>query len=197
LMGMFNIAMATAPQLVPTIDINGRKTLLDLGGGPGTYAIHFCMENPGLRAMVFDLPTTRPFAEQTIARFGQEDNVAFAGGDFLKDPIPGTHDVVWLSHILHGESPNDCRKIVNKAVSALNPGGMIIIHDFILDNDKTNPLFPALFSLNMLLGTHGGQAYSEAEIFSMLEDAGAGEIRRTPFRGPTDSGVITGVVPTG
>ncbi|MFO7751263.1 MAG: methyltransferase [Desulfobacteraceae bacterium] len=195
LMGMFNIAMATAPQLVPTIDIKERKTLLDLGGGPGTYAIHFCMENPGLRAKVLDLPTTKPFAEKTIARFKQEEKVEFVGGDFLNDPIPGTHDVIWLSHILHGESPSDCRKIVNKAVFALNPGGMIIIHDFILDNDKTKPLFPALFSLNMLIGTQGGQAYSEAEIFSMLEDAGVGEIQRTSFRGPTDSGVITGVVP--
>ena len=36
LMGMFNIAMATAPTLVPTLDLSGKKHLLDLGGGPGT-----------------------------------------------------------------------------------------------------------------------------------------------------------------
>ncbi len=69
LMGMFNLAMGLAPQVVPKIDITSRKLLLDLGGGPGTYAIHFCLQNPRLRAEVYDLPTTRPFAEKTIQQF--------------------------------------------------------------------------------------------------------------------------------
>ena len=193
LMGMFNNAMAAAPELVRAIDLKGKKTLLDLGGGPGTYAIHFCMHNPDLKAWVFDLPTTRPFAEKTIKRFDQEASVSFTGGNFLKDDLDGTYDVVWLSHILHGESPEDCEKLVKKSVSALNPGGFIIIHDFILDNSKTSPLFPALFSLNMLLGTRG-QAYSEMEIKSMIEKAGIDNIKRIPFKGPNDSGLVVGTL---
>ncbi|MEA2060857.1 MAG: methyltransferase [Thermodesulfobacteriota bacterium] len=193
LMGMFNNAMAAAPELVRAIDLEGKKTLLDLGGGPGTYAIHFCMHNPDLKAWVFDLPTTRPFAEKTIKRFNQQESVSFTGGNFLKDDLDGTYDVVWLSHILHGESPEDCEKLVKKAVSALNPGGVIIIHDFILDNLKISPLFPALFSLNMLLGTRG-QAYSEMEIMSMIEKAGIDNIKRIPFKGPNDSGLVVGTL---
>lgn len=54
LMGMFNMAMSVPPRLVLHIDLTGRKHLLDLGGGPGTYAIHFCMANPELKATVFD-----------------------------------------------------------------------------------------------------------------------------------------------
>jgi predicted O-methyltransferase YrrM len=193
LMGMFNNAMGMAPRLVTTIDLSGKKHLLDLGGGPGTYAIHFCKHNPGLKATVFDLPATRPFAEKTIARFNQQDSIDFQEGNFLTDAIKGTYDVVWLSHILHGDSPKDCEKIVQKAVSALEPGGMVLIHEFILDNTKDAPLFAALFSLNMLLGTDGGQAYTEMELIAMLEKAGVEEITRTSYKGPTDSGIIAGV----
>ncbi|MBF0468082.1 MAG: methyltransferase [Desulfamplus sp.] len=194
LMGMFNIAMATAPGLVPTVDLAGRKSLLDLGGGPGTYAIQFCLHNPELSAVVFDLPTTRPFAEKTIERFGQQNRITFQDGDFLVDQIKGKYDVVWISHILHADSPSDCDKIINKAASVLQPGGMIIIHDFILNNKKDGPLFPALFSLNMLLGTDGGQAYSEQEIMDMLAKAGFANIVRTPYKGPTESGLIMGML---
>jgi len=195
LMGMFNMAMATAPALVPTLDVSGKKHLLDLGGGPGTYAIHFCMNNPGLRATIFDLPTTRPFAEKTIARFDLGHAIEFKEGNFLGDPIPGTYDLLWLSHILHGDSPADCNKIVQKAVSVLEPGGTIFIHEFILNNTRDAPLFPALFSLNMLVRTEKGQAYSEAEIMEMLKNAGIIKIERTPYRGPTDSGIIMGIKP--
>ena len=67
---MFNMAMNNAPLVVPHVDLSAKRHLLDLGGGPGTYAIHFCRANPALQATVYDLPTTRPFAEQTIKRFG-------------------------------------------------------------------------------------------------------------------------------
>ena len=89
LMGMFNNAMMLAPQLVGQLDLAGRKHLLDLGGGPGTYAIHFCMANPGLKATVYDLPTTRPFAEQTIERFGMTGRIDFSDGDYTVQGIRG------------------------------------------------------------------------------------------------------------
>ena len=68
-MGMFNLAMQIAPRVVSGIDLTGRSRLLDLGGGPGTYAVYFCQECPGLKAVVYDLPSTRPFAEKTINSF--------------------------------------------------------------------------------------------------------------------------------
>jgi hypothetical protein len=192
LMGMFNLAMAIAPRMAEAIDLSGRRRLLDLGGGPGTYAIHFCLKNPALAAAVFDLPTTRPFAEKTIARFQLDRRIAFSAGDYHADGIPGRYDVAWLSHILHAEGPEACRNIIQKTVSALEPGGMIIIHEFILNDTLDGPLFPALFSLNMLLGTESGRSYSEAELSAMLAAAGVRDIRRIPVQTPNDSGVILG-----
>jgi len=195
LMGMFNNAMGIAPQLAPQIDLSNRRRLLDLGGGPGTYAVFFCRHNPELTATLFDLETTRPFAEKIINRFHMKNRIAFAGGNYLEDPIPGEYDVVWLSHILHAEGPENCRRLIQKAVAVLEPGGLILVHDFILNADMAGPLFPALFSLNMLLGTPKGQSYSEGQIVDMLRSAGVGDIRRHPFRGPTDSGILMGIRP--
>ena len=194
LMGMFNLAMGIAPLIVPAIDLSNRRHLLDLGGGPGTYAIHFCLSNEALKATVYDLPTTRPFAEKTIQRFELADRIDFMDGNYLEDPVEGRYDAAWLSHILHGEGPEGCRMIIQKAVDALEPGGMIIIHDFILNNSMDGPLFPALFSLNMLLGTDSGQSYSEKQIMDMLAAAGTKDIRRITIETPNDSGIIVGFV---
>ncbi len=192
LMGMYNLAMDLAPKLVSEIDLTAKHRLLDLGGGPGTYAIHFCLYNPQLNATVYDLPTTRPFAEKTISGFGLSDRIDFQEGDYTKAGIEGKFDVVWLSHILHGESPSTCRDIIQKAVNALEPGGMIIIHEFILNDSMDGPEFPALFSMNMLLGTEGGRSYSESQLNEMLSEAGVKNIRRVFVKTPNDSGIITG-----
>jgi hypothetical protein len=193
-MGMSNLAMLAAPKIASRIDLSGRRRLLDLGGGPGTYAVHFCLHNPNLSAVVFDLPSTRPFAEKTITRFGLGDRIDFAAGDFMTDEVGEGCDVAWLSHILHGAGPSACAVILKKAVTAMAPGGLILVQEFILYDTKDAPLFPALFSLNMLLGTPQGQAYSQGELFAMLAAAGAGELRRLPIDLPNGAGIIAGIV---
>ena len=84
--------------------------------------------------------------------------------------------------------------IVRKAVSALEPGGLIMVHDFILNDTMDGPLFPALFSLNMLLGTDSGQSYSQQQITDMFVKAGVKNIKRIPIQTPNDSGIIAGQI---
>jgi len=192
LMGMHNLASALAPRIAEVIDLGGAGSLLDLGGGPGTYAVNFCLKNPDLQAAVYDLPESRLYAERTIARAGLSDRIAFIPGNYMQDDIPGSYDAVWLSQILHAEGLADCQKLIGKAAAALNPGGAIYLHDFILDDDMAGPAFPAIFSLNMLVATNGGQSYSEGQLKRMLEQAGITNIRRLDFKGPNDSGIICG-----
>lgn len=194
LMGMFNLANNIAPKVAEQIDLSNCTHLLDLGGGPGTYAIYFCKKYPHLKATVYDLPSTRPFAEKTIREFNLADRIQFVEGDFLQDKIDGSYDVVWLSHILHAEGPEDCLTILQKATAAMEQGGLILIHDFILSDTMDSPEFPAIFSLNMLINTPTGQSYSEKQIMEMLSDAGAQELNRLAFCGPNDSGIISGRV---
>lgn len=194
LMGMFNLAMGVAPVLAGQLQLEGRRHLLDLGGGPGTYAIHFCLAHPELQAVIYDRPTTEPFARATVEQFGLTGRIDFLPGDFTSDPISGgPYDAAWLSHILHSNSLEQCQTIINKTVAALEEGGQIMVHDFILDNSKDSPEFAALFSLNMLIGNGRGRSYSEEEISGMLAKAGVSRIERLAFRAANDSSVIVGV----
>ncbi len=197
LMGMFNNAMATAPDVANSVDLSGCTRLLDMGGGPGTYAIHFCKANPHLTAVVFDLATTRPFAEKTIDRFSLSDRIRFVPGDYTTDEIPlkPEFEAAWLSHVLHGEGPDQAAGIVAHAAKTLVPGGQLLIHDFILDDTRDRPEFAALFSLNMFLGTESGQSYTESEIREMMIAAGMTDIVRLDYTGPTQSGILKGMKP--
>lgn len=192
LLGMFNLAMLIAPKVAAQIDLSDRHRLLDFGGGPGTYAIHFCQKNPHLKATVLDLQTTRPFAEATIERFSMGGRIDFVAGDFHEGPFPGSFDVAWLSHVLHGEGVKSCASMVANVVAALEPGGKLFVQEFVLDQDRTSPLHPALFSLNMLLGTPEGKSYSEPEIFELLQQAGLSRIERLQIDLPNGAGIICG-----
>jgi len=197
LMGMYNIAAETAPMYSEIVDLGDCAHLLDLGGGPGTYAIYFCLNNPGLKATVFDLPATRKFAEKTISSFDLSERIRFKGGSYMDEntELEQEYDAVWLSQILHGEGPEEAESIVGKAVEALKPGGKILIHEFILENTMDSPLFPALFALNMLIGTERGRSYSEAQLREMLERCNILDIRRLDVSSHNDAGIMTGVKP--
>lgn len=192
LMGMTNSARSLGSAMLHHLDFSAHQRLLDLGGGPGAYAVIFCKAYPGLEALVFDLPTTQPLAAKYIQAQGMEDRIQFHAGDYLTDPIPGRHDLIWMSHILHAEGPEAAQGLVKKAAKCLEPGGCLLIHEFILDESQDQPLFPALFSLNMLVGTPQGQAYTESQIRGMMEAAGLVHIRRLPFLGPTASAILCG-----
>ena len=195
LMGMFNLAMGLAPGIADQIDLSGRYRLLDLGGGPGTYAIHFCLANPELTAVIYDRPTTKPFAMETVEKFSLADRIEFAGGDITTDPVPGgPYDAAWLSHILHSNGPKQCQQIIDKTVAVLEPGAVIMVHEFILDNSKDTPEFPALFSLNMLVNNPVGRSYSKEELTAMLHNSGVKNIARHPFQGPNDSSILYGTI---
>ncbi len=190
LMGMFNLASMLAPQVARRVDLTGRRRLLDLGGGPGTYAIHFCRRYESIEAVVFDRPETLPVAEAIIARYGLEGRIRFQGGDYRQGPLPDGFDVVWVSHILHAESPSTCAHLMAAIYAALQPGGMVLIHDFLLNENMDGPLFPALFSLNMLQGTDGGQAYSRGQVEAMLTTAGFDHVIAVALDSPNDSGIV-------
>lgn len=194
LLGMYNNASYIAPAVAKAVDLSGCDTLLDLGGGPGTYAIHFCKKNPQLKAWVYDLPTTEPFARSIIETHTMTDRVRFIPFDFTADTFHEAYrfDVAWLSHILHGQGEDQARTVVEKAAEALHRKGRLLIHEFVLDNTKDSPLFPALFSLNMLAVTESGRAYSNAELRDMMEGAGLTAIRTIDYGSPNGASILEG-----
>lgn len=177
ILAMHNRAMLGAQALAETLDLSGRRQLLDAGGGPGTYSIFLVKRYPGLKAIVFDLPQTIEIATEIIARFGVADLVTTRSGDYFKDDFGKGNDVVLLSAILHSMSPERSKGLFRKACDSLLPGGLVVVHEGLISEDGTSPMRAVLFSLNMLVNTSGGQSYSGEEIMSLMTETGFVEPR--------------------
>ena len=190
LLGMHNLSSMLAPQLVPLLPLQAPRSLLDVGGGPGTWSVHFCQQFPQLQATVFDLPESKPVFARTITKAWMSERIQFVGGDFLTDPLGDGFEAVWLSHVLHGEGPENAARLVRKAATAVSSGGILLIHEFILNDHDPGPTYAALFALNMLLGTEAGQAYSERELTEMCQAAGLEDVQRISLPPQMNSGVI-------
>jgi 16S rRNA G1207 methylase RsmC len=154
---MHNTAMGHAEFLASRLSFNHAKTLLDLGGGPGTFTIHFLKANPALNATIFDLPKTLETTRKFVEAAGVSNRVNYQAGDFNQDEIKGTFDVCFLSHIIHGQSLEKNKALFAQIFGHLNSGGRLIVQDFFLNSDKKSPQFSALFALLMLLNTDGGK----------------------------------------
>jgi|UniRef100_A0A7C5AMM6 hypothetical protein len=186
--GMHALARDLAPQVVPLLDFTGVRHLLDLGGGPATYAITFVQAHPDLKATVFDLPGPITIAQENIRRHGLEERITTLAGNFLKDDIGSGYDFIWISQILHSHTEEQCRLIIQKSVAALNPGGQVAVQEFFLNDDGTSPLEAALFSVHMLAVTPGGRSYTYREVADMLVQAGLSQ----PWR--RDTSPQTGIL---
>jgi hypothetical protein len=84
---------------------------------------------------------------------------------------------------------------VAKARKSLNPGGIIAIQEFVMDDDRRGPKHSALFGLNMLVGTTGGQTYTWYEKEAMLREAGAVSVSRLDIDLPMGCGILIGQLP--
>jgi hypothetical protein len=162
--GMHAIARDLAPQVTAKLDLSGVRHLLDLGGGPATYAMTFAQANPELKATVFDLPGPVEIAKENIARHGLANRVDTLAGNFLEDDIGSGYDFIWVSHILHSHDEEQCRLIIGLCAEALARGGRLAIQDFFLNDDGCTPPEAALFAVHMLAVTPGGRSYKHREV---------------------------------
>jgi len=145
------------------------KKILDLGGGPGTYAMAFAKRN--IEVTLLDFPDTLRIAKELIAP-GLADRIKLLPGDFTKTSFGNGYDMVFISQILHAYSNKDCLSILKKSSASLKPGGRVVVQEFYLDETKTWPPQGALFAINMLVNTPGGRTYSPSEIRSWMKKTG-------------------------
>jgi SAM-dependent methyltransferase/predicted transcriptional regulator len=170
-------AKRISKKIAEAYDLNPFKNLLDIGGGSGAYTIAFLKKNPKLNAVIFDLDSVIPITKEKIAENGFQSRVRFVPGNFYENDLPMGCDLALLSAIIHQNSPQQNLELYRKIYLALNPGGTLIIRDHIMDESRTNPPAGALFALNMLVNTPGGDTYTFEEVKDTLEAAGFKEIR--------------------
>jgi SAM-dependent methyltransferase len=184
---MHHRTLETAPKIASQINLRGARTLLDLGGGPGTYSMAFMSKNPRLRATVCDRPAALDVAKEIASTHKTGHRLSYLPLDLLTEPIPGIYDVIWYSNVLHIYSPSDNQSVFRHAAASLNPGGRLLIHDaFLHDREGLFPEEASLFAVSMLLFTERGNTYSAAETRTWLTDAGFERIKVLPMKKGTE-----------
>ena len=183
-LSMHGRAMGIGRAVVPMLHLAGCHRLLDLAGGPGTYAVLLAQANPGLHCTVLDLPPVAAVADELIAQAGLSDRVQTLPGDYHASPFPAGMDAVTIFGALHQEAPDAIREILARAYQALRPGGQIFILDLMTDATHTQPVFSALFAINMALTTEHGWVFSDQEICHWLTEAGFGGAAVRPVPPP-------------
>lgn len=192
---MHSLSAFTARVLGETLDFSAYRRLLDVGGGSGAYDIELCRRYPDLRATVFDLSFVCEQAAKNVADAELSDRIATTSGDFFADELPGGHDVILLSMIMHDWSEEHDRDILRKCFQVLPSGGAIVICELLVNNEKTGPPPAALMSLNMLIETTGGRNYTPAEYTAWLTDIGFVEPRTVWFDAPGANGAVVATKP--
>ena len=175
---MHVIGRTLSEDIARSLDLSGFKKLLDIGCGSGTYTIAFLKNNPQLSGVLFDLEDVIAMARERLESEGFLQRAALAAGDFYKDELPAGCDLALLSAIIHQNSPEQNSDLYRKIFRALEPGGMLVIRDHIMQESRTWPPEGALFAINMLANTPGGDTYTLGEVEKTLRDAGFVDIRQ-------------------
>ncbi len=191
--GMEDNARERAARVAAKFRLRAGERLLDLGGGPGTYAVAWARRYPGAAVTLFDTSGTIRITRRILEEKGASDTVRLIAGDFFADPLGGPYDFIWISQILHAFSHKDCRALLRKARKALAPGGRVAVQEFLLKESRTAPPAPAFFSLHMVAVTNGGCAYTAGDIVDMLKAAGLGRASALPAD-PRGVGIVIGRV---
>jgi len=157
---------------ISAIDMSQVESVLDVGGGSGCFSMAFLNKKPGIHSAIFDLPNVVTISKKIVNEEGYTDKIHYYVGDFTKDELPKGFDLVFLSAIIHSNSYKINEALVAKCYEALNPGGQLVINDWIMNEDKTEPLSGAIFAINMLVGVAEGDCYSEKEVSSWMKKAG-------------------------
>lgn len=183
------IANLAAPALVAALNLQGIQRMLDLGAGSGAYTMAVLKAHPEATAELLDLPAVLRVATRNIREAGLEQRVTLRAEDFQVAPLGSGFDLVLLSYVMHLYPAESNRRLLARAFDALAPGGRLVIHDYVLNADKTAPRHAALYALNMLVTTRAGSVCSLDEHRADLEVVGFSAVQKVSMLGPTD--VIT------
>lgn len=176
---MDGLIQVVGPLLIKAVDFADAQTVLDVGGCRGNLISQLLTAHPHLHGVVFDLPQMRPLFESYMAEQGIADRASFRGGDFFTDPLPEA-DVVILGHVLHNWRAEAREHLVRAAFRALRPGGTLLVHDRMLDDEPSN-VDNLLASLMMALVTEEGAEYPIAELREFAVAAGFDSVRHQPL----------------
>jgi len=176
------------------VDFTGRRHLLDVGGGPGTYSIALVTKTPGLRSTVLDLPGVLEITKEIVEGSGCADRISLLPGNYLTTPFGSGYDAVLMSGMMHREHEPECRLLLRKASDGMGRGGLLVVSDVFFDDDRKNtPPFALSFALNMMLTSNHGSSHAKTEMSRWMADAGFTAIEQRPLPPPNPHTLIIGI----
>ena len=195
-LGMHGRALGVARSVVDFLPFERATHLLDVGGGPATYAMLLADKYSGLRVTVLDLPGVVAVAQELIAQSGLSARVQTLPGDAATtDYGAAQYDGVLFSGVLHQMDAVTIQSLFAKAYAALRPGGTLAVSDVMLDASKTQPAFATLFSLQMLLTSEAGAVFASDDCARWLNEAGFTAVQPQPLPPPLPYTVIAATKP--
>jgi hypothetical protein len=150
----------------------GRLKVLDIAAGHGLYGIAFARRNPEAEVVALDWPAVLEVAKENAQSAGVAERHSTIEGDAFGADFGGGYDVILLTNFLHHFDPPTCEELLRKVRAALADGGVAVTLEFVPNEDRVSPPIPAAFSLLMLAGTAGGDAYTFPELERMFANAG-------------------------
>jgi hypothetical protein len=180
---MTGISMGSAIAMARQFPWAKYRTFVDVGTAAGGLPVQVALAHPHLSGVGFDLPPLAPIFDEYVTAFGLPGRLRFQAGDFFRDPFPAA-DVLVMGHILHDWDLDTKRLLLRKAYEALPAGGVLIVYETIIDDERRQNAFGLLMSLNMLIETPGGFDYTAADCMSWMREAGFRETSTEHLVGP-------------
>lgn len=193
--GMLHRGIPQAWLLAEEVDLTGRKKMLDVGGGPGIFSIIMSQKYPGLKAAVLDLPQTLRVTRDIIKNWNAADRVTTVEGSYMDEGYGSGYDVVLTSSMISQEGPDVVKHILRESYEAMVSGGIILIQEQFLDDEKAGPMLPVQVGLNQLIHTPAGRAYSAREVADFAAEIGFTSLSYRPLPDPSPFTLITGIKP--
>src|SRR5438477_3679861 len=165
--------------------------VLDVAAGSGIWGIALAQKSPQVQVTAVDWAGMIPTTRRITQKFGVGDRFKFIEGDIGEADFGSGYDIATLGHILHSEGKERSRHLLKKTFGTLKAGGTIAIGDWLVNDERTEPLPSLIFSVTMLINIKEGDTFSFHEIKSWLEEAGFKNARTLEAPGPSPLIVAT------
>ena len=159
--------------------------VLDIAAGSGIWGIVLAQKSPQVEVTAVDWAGMIPTTKRITQKFDVADRFKYIEGDIGEVDFGNGYDIATLGHILHSEGEERSLRLIKKTFGALKPGGTIAIADWLVNDERTEPLPSLIFAVTMLVNTEKGDTFSFNEIKNWLEEAGFKNVRTLEAPGPS------------
>jgi ubiquinone/menaquinone biosynthesis C-methylase UbiE len=170
----------------PQARLKNIQRVLDVAAGSGAWSLPFAQANPNTRVTALDYPQVTAVAREYAQQFGVSSQYDYVEGDLRKvDFGQKQYDLVILGHIIHSEGEKWGKALIRKSYRALKSGGSLVIAEMIPNDNRSGPVFPVLFGLNMILHTQEGDVFTLAQYKHWLKQAGFRTVKLVKVEAPS------------